>query len=190
MRFDLKNPLVSGTLETQFDGSDETDAAKQVWSTLSKNFALNLPVFAFSLERQSDNKLFHFKVEERIEDGNVNFSMEPVKGISKASDVKKFNSRADKFEKLRDQILKGGKKKKKKRKRDDDDDDDDDESSSTDSYGLRHSKYYTTYTPYTSPINYWWYSPHIYDISSVCLPTFNVPLSPYVYIDTYGNYWY
>jgi hypothetical protein len=37
----------------------------------------------------------------------------------------------------------------------------------------------------TDPITYWWYTPSIYGLKSIYIPTFAHPLSPYIHINPY-----
>jgi hypothetical protein len=181
----LINPYVKGKMKNLFSGNTPEDAAQKTWNKLSSYINQNVPRFAFSLERINDKKKFHFMVRESINKGSVNYSLE---SLSFANSDKKLNKFLDKVEqfKLKEKQI-GGRK---KRYEDDDllDDDDDlpdldDDDDLPDLDDDHKDMILQLYKTSVMPINYWYYNPIIYGIDYVFIPTFTVPLVPYVEID-------
>lgn len=176
--YQLVNPYIEGDFEKVYSGKKPLDAAEHVWGKLSGYITGNVPRFAFTIERMSDKKLFHFVVKEKVK-GNksstVDFSLEEL-NVDLNKDVsKRFKTKCSELQK---KAQAGGKKKEK------DEDEDDDSSSSSDSDDLYSSILHHKYKHMNQPILYWWYTPTLYDsvVESVYMPTFVVPLAPYVEI--------
>lgn len=62
--FKLINPYIEGNMKTYVDTDNVENAAKILYTELSKNFANNIPQYMFSL-RDSENKIHNFKVCEK-----------------------------------------------------------------------------------------------------------------------------
>lgn len=175
--FKLINPSLQGNIKTTVSAKEPLDAAKQIWTNLSKYFTNDVPTFAFTIENQSGGMLHHFKVEETKNKNEATFKIESIESKLKAADLKKFKAKVDEISKM-----KGGKKHSKK-------DEDDDSSSSSD--GFDSLKLYKNFSKRTlQPITYWWYNPYLYNVSSVFIPTFVTPVVPYIQIETVGYYMY
>lgn len=171
VNYRLLNPHIEGNFKNLFSGKTPSIAAKDAWSSLSTHFTNNIPVFAFTLEKVNDNSLHHFRVEENKSGDTVNFSIHEHKMNLTPSQTQAFR---DKIQSAKP--LDGGKRKKKRYKDKDSDlfDDDDDFFDK-----IRYQKYLHQ----NQPISWWYYNPLIYDfLDSVYIPTFVVPLSPYVQI--------
>ncbi|ARF09029.1 hypothetical protein Catovirus_1_1079 [Catovirus CTV1] len=182
--FKLVNPLILGDFGTDFSGKNANDAANQAWNSISKHINGNVPRFGFSLKDNSNDKLYHFVVKEKVSDKKiVDYSIEKIDLKLTDDQQKGFINRVNKMgnkmeNKINSQM--GGKKKKHR------DDDDDDSSSSSDSDEVYNKLNFYTSKKY--PFYYWWYNPLIYTVygtkySSVYIPTFNPPFYPYIELD-------
>ena len=151
---------------------------------MSKYVTNNVPSFAFTLEKTSDNSFHHFLIKEEINDDMVKYSITDYK--PKSGGEKKLRESLKKFD---NNNQSGGEKKKKrykKRRYDDDDDDDDDFDDLDDVYDrVRRQKYLHQ----SQPILYWWYNPLAYQLNNFYIPTFTHPLTPYVQVDLGSAYW-
>jgi len=178
--YQLINPYIEGSFGRSFTGKDVLDVANKVWEGLSEHMTNNVPKFAFTLERTSDKKLFHFLVKESVSEGNVDFSIEQMKlqNTQKSNnqlkaDLKKLNERKTQT---------GGKKKEKEN------DKDDSSSSSSEDEDILNRVMRPSYPTMGYPFTYWWYNPVVYELDRIYVPTFVSPLMPYVELSTYGFY--
>jgi hypothetical protein len=81
--FNLVNPKIDGTAQTTFKASSPSDAAKDIYESLSKNFANNVPRFFFSIEKEKNGKFYHFDVNEKINGhGEVRYELNQIKSIT------------------------------------------------------------------------------------------------------------
>lgn len=180
--YSLVNPCILGQFNTVYKAENGLEAASQFWNDLSSFTTNNVPQLFITLEDKSSKDLVHFKISEKIDSKtkiseytiselNVDVSDKNKKTFLKGvEDVKKkVNSLVNKQT--------GGDsndKVKKHRKRYDD-------SSSTSSISDDDEYFnFRKYKRMTQPISYWWYTPFIYNQPSVFIPTFNVPIIPYV----------
>ena len=177
-KYQLINPYIEGTFERTYSGAKPIDAAETAWNKLSGYFTSNIPKFAFTMERTSDGKLFHFVVKEDVKKGLVDFSIEKV-NIKVPQKISKYFKEKVKEVKTKQT---GGKRKKKRK------DDDDDSSSDSSDYYTKVFKH--KYTHLGQPIAYWWYAPYLYyDVA----PSLFVPggwvygLTPYVEISALSS---
>lgn len=172
--YKLVNPYIKGEFNTLFNEKSHLDAAKKCWENLSSHFTNNIPVFAFSMERVKDNKLHHFVVKESVKNNMVEYKISELDvNMSK----KEENELRSQIKNVENDEMKGG-----KRRRFDDDDDDDDTSSTTEAYYKY--KYNQIVNRTNQPIVWWWYNPYPYRLRTFFVPTFTVPLTPYVEIYT------
>ena len=184
--YTLVNPIIQGTMKTQFSGKNSLEAANKAYAKLSENFNNNIPKFYFTLQEMKTEKsvlgggkasdFTHFMVSESKKANQVNFRITEHKVKDNEKQFKKFKESVKKISK---QNQEGGKKSKKdKEKYDDFDDDDDDD--------YEFPKYKSSYS-YSYPISSWWYDPYVYKIKSsyYYLPTYVAPLSPYVSVPLY-----
>lgn len=174
--YNLVNPYIEGDFEKTYSAQKPLDAAEKVWGKLSGYMTGNVPKFAFTLERSTDKKLFNFLVKEKVKNDVVDYSVSEVTEASDKESVKQFKS---KLVQLRKNSQQGGASKKKGK--DDDSDSDSDSDSELFTKILQHK-----YRHMNQPILYWWYTPTLYQpyLPSVFMPTFVVPLSPYVEFNT------
>jgi hypothetical protein len=169
--YQLVNPYIEGNFETSYSGKKPIDAAEKLWGKLSSYMTGNIPRFAFSMERASDGKLYHFTVKESVKGETVDFSLTEEKVKLKKKLLDGFKS---KLTQLKNKSQQGGKKKKKRKK---------DSSSSSDSdEDLLDKVLKHRYNHVNQPILYWWYTPTLYDslVESVFVPSWTVPLVPYM----------
>lgn len=162
--YKLINPHIEGKFKSLCQGKSPIDAASEIWNNLSKNITNNVPEFAFTIQRVKDNNMFHFKINETIENDEVNFTISQLDTNLTAAKKKKFLKKLDDF---KNRSQDGGHRKKKRHNKDDDDDDDD---TSTDSeYYKDILKQYAK----KQQVSYYWYYPGLYpfDYDYVFLPT-------------------
>lgn len=181
--FKLSNPKIIGEFNDTVSAKNKLEAANKMWINMTKYVTHNVPTFRFTLKNTQTGGYCHFQVDESVKGKLADYNIKEFKVKLTAKQKKNFENEIEKLEKIN--VIKkrqfGGYKRKEKRKRDDDDsssssDDDDDEI-----YGKYKLLKYT-YDP--QPIVYWWYTPTIYKkISNIYVPTFTVPLYPYVNID-------
>lgn len=183
--FTLVNPYIEGEFDKVYSGKTSIDAAEKVWNKLSGYLTGNIPKFIFTMERDSDKSLHNFVVREKVKNDIVNFSLtEMVKPLDK----KLVDTFKEKLNNHKNATMDGGKRKKKSNAKKDDDDEDDD-SDSEDYEALYKKVLEKRYKHTPQPITYWWYVPYLYkDVSdSLFLPTFTVPLSPYIHISNLNS---
>ena len=182
--YKLINPHIEGKLQTLHAGESAFDAAKNLWDTLSANFTNCVPEFSFTIERVKDNKMFHFRVNESVKDGNVDYTISELDVKLTAAKKKKFNEKLSTF---KNKVQSGGKKKRKKRKkrkRDYDDDDLDFDDSDSDVFDVF---MLGDHMLYDSAISYFWYYPDFYpyQYDYYFVPTWIPSISPYTVISYY-----
>ncbi len=184
--YTLVNPIIQGTLKTQFSGKNSLEAANKAYAKLSENFNNNIPKFYFTLQEMKTEKSVlgggkasdytHFMVSESKKANQVNFRITEHKVKDNEKQFKKFKESVKKINKQNQEGGKKDKKDKDKEKYDEFDDDDD--------YDF--PKYKSSYS-YSYPISSWWYDPYVYRLKSsyYYLPTYVAPLSPYVSVPLY-----
>lgn len=179
--YNLVNPYIKGSFETQFKGKTELDAASNAWESLGKNIKQSLPKFSFTLERSSDKKLFTFTVKETVSDGLIDFKLGRSKPTKSRKRQTAFKNKLKELRKL-DKKQKGGQRKRKKKKKDDSSsssDDSDDMKAYAKSYKKTMNKLYNSY-----PISYYWYDPLYYDDSKFVPSLVGYPYVYYSYAET------
>ena len=176
--YQLVNPHIEGNFKKIFSGSTSTQAAKKAWDGLSRYFGSPLKTFHFTMERLSDNKLYHFKVNEEMNGSRIDYTLGQmeIKENNESKALKHFR------QKLNDVQNGGSKHKSSKLKKLDKDDDDSSSSSSSssNSSGDKNELLYKHYVNVEQPIVYWWYDPYIYKADVVSMPCFAWPLTPVV----------
>ena len=184
--FSLVNPYISGEsayLFKKVNADNAFDAMGKIWGSLSQYLTSNMPRLFVTI-KDDKNDLYHFIVSEKVKDNKtVETSFKEMEGDEKKNEEHM-------------QLLKIAKKKcaqvggRKRYDNDDIDDIDDSSSSSSDNddidnliedaalFRIRNTLH---------PITYWWYNPLIYTNTfgrSVFVPTFRIPLAPYIEINT------
>jgi hypothetical protein len=178
--FKLVNPLIVGSFNTDYTAETGLDAANQFWNDFSTHITGNLPNIYVTLQEGGSQNLYHYNISEKINRGTktTEFTISEHNVDLSAAKKNKFLNGVKKYEtKINAQISRqtGGdveKKPEKKRYKDKDS-----SSSSSDS-----DDYYNfgKYRRLTQPITMFYYTPLLYNVNSIFLPTFNVPLTPYV----------
>ena len=111
----LINPHIKGEFKTSLKSRNSIEAGKKFYKNLSEHFNNNIPEFHFTIQKGSSGsgKYYHFKVQEKREGEEVNFSIQPQEVKGEKNAIKKFNKRLNVFETK----IGGGKKKRKREKR-------------------------------------------------------------------------
>lgn len=178
--FNLVNPLIVGSFNTDYRSETGLDAANQFWNDFSTHITGNLPNIYITLREEGSQNLSHFKIGEKINKGSktTEFTISEYNLNLTDAQSKKFLKGVEKYQnKVNATISRqtGGtieKKPEKKRYKD----------SSSSSSSSDSDDYYNfgKYRRLTQPITMFYYTPSIYRVDSLFIPTFNVPLIPYV----------
>lgn len=172
MTFKLVNPHIDGNL---IESSEKrtSDAANEIWSHLSSNIKNYTPKFLFTIQKGGSAKLYHYKVNEKLENNKVSYIIENYTKNKATIDKLLLNELANLKQK-------GGKHKKKydiKDKSDSSDSSSSSSSSSSDEYiKFKNRQSYADNVLLT-------YYPSIYGIRNILLPTFSTSFVPYVRIN-------
>lgn len=179
--FKLVNPLILGQFNTEYKAESGIDAISQFWGDLSTHITNNMPGLYVTLKDEK-NKICHYKISEKLKGGTkvAEYSILEVENKMSNEEVKNFLNNVQKYEKqFNNKIEKqiGGVKKPERSRNND-------SSTSLDSSSSDDEDYYdfTRYKRLTQPISMWYYTPSIYKVQSLFIPTFNVPVVPYVKI--------
>lgn len=172
--YNLVNPYIKGGQTTSF--VDPSDA----WKSISKSFSNNVPKFAFSLERTSDKKLFHYSVKEEIsEAGVVTYKIKEMDLKLNDKNLKAFRGKLNNF--INGKSTSGGKRKRHKREKKDEDDSSSSSSSCSDNI---FRKLANRNRFQNQPLMWWWYDPYIYQMDSFYVPTFVPSYYPYFQVSS------
>ena len=160
MKYILLNPSIKGK---KFKSEEKTaeGAASDIWGRFSKNIKNYSPEFYFTIKNASTNKMYHFQVNEELQNEKVKFT------------INKFNCKKENEKVLLDsldsEVLEGGKH----RRRHKDKDSSSSSSSSDLSFklGSRGSLYNTLSLTYY---------PSIYGVRNIFVPTFVTRFTPYI----------
>ena len=179
--YTLVNPCILGQFNTEYKAENGLEAASQFWNDLSSFTTNNVPQLFITLQDSATKDLVHYKISEKINPKSKisDYTIEEINVDVKPADKKTFlkgvTDVKDKVSKLVSKQTGGAAEKDKKpRKRYDD-------SSSTSSMSDDDEYFnFRKYKRMTQPISYWWYTPYLYNQPSIFIPTFNVPIIPYV----------
>lgn len=205
----LVNPFLIGGVNKEFFGTNENEVAKEAWDELSGSILNYVPSFNFTLQRSSDDKLYHFKVKEKLKfndkddrvihssitkyDGNVSNKSED-EFMNKLINLRELENNINSV----DESIIGGaddsnykKKKNKKFKRkkyssEEDDSDEEDDDSDVDLIKMYRKwrikkELDTIYTP----VYYWWYTPLVYSDPTIYTPITTTFYYQYDYTPVY-----
>jgi hypothetical protein len=192
VKYELVNPCILGQFSSVYESGTSLEAAKQFWSDLTPHLTNNLPQIYITVKEQTGGVLHHFKIKEKISEGNkmANYSIRAIKStvsqktkgdfLKAVEEVKKW-----KMSQITNQL--GGKKKRyesKKKSSSSESTDSDSDKSGAESSDDDDDAYFnfTRYKRMSQPIVYWHYTPILYNVSRFFTPTFNVPLTPYIHI--------
>ncbi len=184
--FKVVNPLIIGQLNTEYVAENGLDAASQFWNDISAHVTNNLPHTYVTLKE--GNNLTHYKISEKLSGGSkVDFAIAEYDVKLSASDKKSFITKVESYEKKTLNKIKqtGGlttakksshtTKSKSSHKR---------RGSSSSSSSSSDSDDDFDFASYRrrlmQPISMWYYSPTLYGVNSIFIPTFNAPVIPYV----------
>ena len=177
VKFHLINPYIDGTLNTGVDVDTPIHAAKKIWKRISKYIVGEVPKFALTI-KQEGGDLYHFSVQEKKVGDDVNFDVSEIKVKINFNIMDAFQKQVATIGKQMGGSSDEDEKKKKKKKDEDDEEEEEWEDIRTMYSYLRHQN---PFAP-TTLVNYWWYTPIIYDIEDIFIPIFNPPLRPYINI--------
>jgi hypothetical protein len=160
MKYILLNPSIK---DKKFDSDEKTaeGAASDIWGSFSKNIKNYSPEFYFTIKNASTNKMYHFQVNEELQNEKVKFT------------INRFNCNKENEKALLDSldsdVMEGGKHKRRHK--------DDSSSSSSSSSDLsfklgRRGNLYNTLS-----LTYY---PSIYGVRNIFIPTFITRFTPYI----------
>jgi hypothetical protein len=172
--YKLVNPVIAGTFIDTYKAANAEQAAEKFWNQLAggKYIAGDMPLFYFTIMDGANEKLSHFKLEEKREGSHASYTISAVKGTTpaKLGDAQFLSKYKEVTKKLGSQL--GGKHKRHNKH--------DDSSSSSDSDSDDDDLFkYIRAKQAVRPIVYWWWTPSLYDVNTVFTPTFVAPISPY-----------
>lgn len=178
--FKLVNPLIIGQFNTEYTADNGIQAVYDFWTDLGSHITNNLPHTYVTL-KDDNNNLSHYKISEKINDGSktADFTISEFNLNLSDKQKNKFLKKVSTFESKTTKTLEkqtgGVVKRKQSRSRKDDSSSSSSDSSSGDDYYN-----FSKYKKLSQPIAMWYYTPNLYGVRSVFLPTFNVPIVPYV----------
>ncbi len=188
--FKVVNPLILGQLNTEYTAETGLDAVSQFWNDLSSHVTNNLPHTYVTL-KDANNNLSHYKISEKLVGGSkVDFAISNYDVKMTATEKKNFLKKVESYEsKMEKKLSQAGQaggeshvkkstnpKKSTHRRRG--------SSSSSSSSSSTDSDDYYNFASYRrrlmQPISFWHYTPTLYGVNSIFIPTFNAPIVPYV----------
>ena len=173
--FTLINPLIIGTMKTEYTANNGMDAVSQFWNELGSHLALNVPELYVTM-KTSDNNLAHFVINEKLGKNKVaEYTISEYKNeLSKKKEIK-FLEAVSKYEKRGKSLTGGSIEKKPKRDRSKDSSSSSDSDLDDDYYNFRRYR-----SRLNTPISMLYYTPLIYNVDTVVIPTFVPTIAPYV----------
>ena len=162
MKYILLNPSIKGK---KFKSDEKTaeGAASDIWGRFSKNIKNYSPEFYFTIKNASTNKMYHYQVNEELQNEKVKFT------------INKFNCNKENEKVLLDsldsEVLEGGKHHRRKHR----DDDSSSSSSSSRDFSFRLGQRNSLYN--TLSLTYY---PSIYGVRNIFIPTFVTRFTPYI----------
>lgn len=176
--YQVINPCITGKFNTSYSGKTPLEAATNFWDSLSNHITNNVPKFAFTMEG-GDGRLHHFIVEERVSKKNTHDGKINISELSLGLTADKISAFKNMCNKAKNNKFGGAHK---KRYKDDDSSDSDDEINEED-HELDKKLNLLKFRNVSQPIPYVWYFPAVYEINKIYIPTFKIPLTPYVEIE-------
>ena len=115
----LVNPYIQGSFEKQIKAKNSIEAGRSLYNSLSEHFNNNVPKFLFTIQKGTSGKgkYYSFKVKEKKEDNEINFSIEPLTIKNEEIAYKNFQNRLSEFKEKNQEDQEGGAKKKKSSKK-------------------------------------------------------------------------
>ena len=163
MVFNLANPYIEGNTNMSSDKKTPSAAAEHLWSMLSQNIKNFTPKFYFSIQDGGSKKVYHYRVTEAEESGEVVYKISNYNTNKKEIDRVLLNE-------LNNNSQNGGKYKKSKN-----------DSSSSSSSSSSSDDYYDKIRRRQQLLSLTYY-PTIYGVRNIFLPTFTSTFTPYVNI--------
>jgi|LauGreDrversion4_2_1035121.scaffolds.fasta_scaffold664020_2 hypothetical protein len=190
-KYKLVNPYIKGEFETKVDAKNSVEAAKVFYKTLSEHFNNSVPKFYFTIQKggSGKGKFFHFVVNEKRKNEDVDYSIKPyeIKGEEQA--MKNYLANFENFKgRYNGGARKGSRSRSKKSSRK--------SSKHVDISSDSSDAYYreaTSYIPVASqPFTYMYYDPIVYQVDTVFFPTFYSYNTPFLLFNanTSTNYTY
>jgi hypothetical protein len=172
MKYILLNPSIKGK---NFKSEEKTaeGAASDIWGRFSKNIKNYSPQFYFTIKNSSNNKMYHFQVNEELQNEKVKFT------------INKFNCDKENEKVLLDsldsEVLEGGKHHRRHK-----DKDSSSSSSSSDELSFKLGRRGNLYN--TLSLTYY---PSIYGVRNIFIPTFVTRFTPYINVGlpVFRNYY-
>lgn len=179
MKYTLINPVIGGAFKTTVSASNETEAMHELWKNLSGHLTNNVKTFYATVMKGGDPaSSSSFQITESTNGKYADYEITPVAKKLSSSTASKLMSRLKSIQDKEDK-QDGGKRRSRYNNIDSDDDSD---SSSSEDEAL-YKKFRKFKSINRRPITYFWYSPLIYDVPTVYVPTFIAPLAPFVEIN-------
>ena len=174
--FTLINPLfVGGNLKTQYNTNSGLEAVSEFWNEFGQHLSLNCPKLYVTLQ-DGKGKLSHYKINEKIDkEKTARFTITEFNVDLSKSYADKFLEAVNKYKKEGNELVGGSIDKKPKRDRSKDSSSSSDSDSDDEYYNFRRYRHRTNV-----PFNMMYYTPLIYSIDTVVLPTFVPTITPYV----------
>ena len=174
--YHLINPCITGEFNTDYSGKTPLEAATAFWDTLSNHITNNVPKFAFTMEG-TDGRLHHFMVEEKVSSKNTHDGKINISELSLGMTADKISTFKNMCGKASNNKFGGAHKQRYK------DNDDSSSDEINDDSDLDKKLNLLKFRNVSQPIPYVWYYPAIYEIKNIYIPTFKIPLTPYVEIE-------
>jgi len=174
--FTLVNPLIIGGMKTEYKTETGLKAASEFWSEIGSSLALNNPKMYITMKDES-GVLSHYEINEKLQKNKVaDYTISEFKLDLSSSKTDKFLAEVSKYKKKATKLIGGSIDKKPKRDRSKDSSSSSSDSDSDDDYyNFRHYR-----TRVNAPISMLYYTPTIYSVDTIVLPTFIPQVTPYV----------
>jgi hypothetical protein len=197
--YKLVNPLIIGEFKTTYNSDNGMQAIEYFWKDLTNYITNNVPQIIVTLMDES-NVLYHYKISEKFQNSKnmVDYNISEYNIDLTEKQKKDFIDNLHKYEeKTKSIVQKGGsvntenkeknkrynKYKKSANKSSESESESDKSSDTSDSsdFDLSESYYnFTKYKNYLQPIKIWYYTPTLYNLNNIFIPTFKPKIIPYI----------
>ena len=182
--YTLVNPLIIGNMTTEFSADNGLEAVSKFWNEMGSHLALNVPKLYITMQEGGSNNLLHYKIEEKINNNKIaDYTISDLNVKLSKAKQEKFLSEVEHYKSHGKNLIQTGGSIKKTPARDRSKDSSSSSSSDInldsedDYYNFRHYR-----TRMNAPINLLYYTPLLYNINTVIIPTFVPTVVPYVTI--------
>ena len=174
--FTLVNPLIIGNMKTEYVAETGLKATNDFWSELGTHLALDVPELYVTMKEDS-GVLSHYVINEKLGKNKIaDYTISEFNLELSKSKKDKFLAAVRKYEKKGKTLTGGSIDKKPKRDRSkDSSSSSSDSDSNNDYYNFRHYR-----SRLNSPINMLYYTPLLYGVNTIVIPTFTATVAPYV----------